>query len=146
MAPNGSAVEGLLSQYVQEYMVSSGCSARELAKRATDPKTGLKLAHTYISAIVGGEVARVPDLWRLRALANALSVDDPGGYTARLDQIKAASARQWLDLQVTSAPDDAAGAITVPVDPRLSDAARRRILRGAMALAEAEVLDLEHDI
>lgn len=138
---NGTTDEHPLSDYVRDWMSRTDLSARQLAKRAVDPLTGRQLLHTYISALAANEVPRVPDMWRLRALAAGMSsltaTVDEDEYQRRLSEIKKLAAIQWLDLGDVLQVDTGGGTwITVPVPPTLSERRRQRIIRWAKDMAE----------
>ncbi|WP_101784266.1 hypothetical protein [Nonomuraea indica] len=133
---NGTISEHPLSDYVQAYLDRTDLSARQLAKRAVDPETGQKLLHTYVSALAADEVPRVPDMWRLRALAAAMAAAglglDQGEYRRRLDEIKRLAAVQWLDLGDVLTVDTGGGTwVTVSVPATLSERRRQRLIKWA---------------
>lgn len=136
----GTTSEQPLSDYVQAYLERTGLSARELSRSSVDVESGQRLLHTYISALAAAEVPRVPDLWRLKALAAGIAKTstshDEGEYRRRLDELKRLAAIQWLDLGDVLRVDTGGGTwVTVTVPPTMSESDRETLKRWAENMA-----------
>ncbi|WP_162794724.1 hypothetical protein [Nonomuraea lactucae] len=137
---NGTTSQHPLSDYVQAYLERTELSARQLARQCVDPQTGHRLLHTYLSALAANEVPRVPDMWRLRALAAGMATDasvrDDSDYRRRLEEIKKVAAIQWLDLGDVLRVDTGGGTwVTVNVPAGLSERRRQRLIKWAEDMA-----------
>lgn len=63
-------------------------SIRTLALRSVSESTGQGLTAQWITDVLSGRVSRMPDLWRLEALAAGLEMDP--------DSVKALAISQWI--------------------------------------------------
>ncbi|MEU4234143.1 hypothetical protein AB0F17_58555 [Nonomuraea sp. NPDC026600] len=137
---NGTTSDHPLSDYVQAYLDRTKLSHRQLARQCRDPETGHGLNHTYIGALAANEVTRVPDMWRLRALAAGMKTESQADvteeYRRRLEEIKRLAAIQWLDLGDVLKVDAGGGTwITVNVPEGLSERRRQRLIKWAEDMA-----------
>ncbi|WP_405142039.1 hypothetical protein OG589_33010 [Sphaerisporangium sp. NBC_01403] len=77
-----------LSDRIREHVKDKDPSIRTLALRSVDPATGQHLTAQWITDVLSGRVPRMPDLWRLDALATGLGLDP--------DSVKAMAITQWI--------------------------------------------------
>ncbi|GAA5048360.1 hypothetical protein GCM10023259_023880 [Thermocatellispora tengchongensis] len=129
-----------LSDQVQRFMTRHDLTGRQFARYCIDPETGQSLLHGYIQDLMYGSVNRLPDMWRLRALAAGMAAVESGAdqpdYRTRLEEIKRWAAVQWLELsEVEAIPVSDGGFVTISVPPNLSEEDRRRVIRMAERLA-----------
>ncbi|NJP93953.1 hypothetical protein HCN51_31715 [Nonomuraea sp. FMUSA5-5] len=124
---NADRLAERLSDFVRDYLREHEESERGLALRATDPETGFSLQHGWINQLVKGRVSRAPELWRLRALAAAMSVP-----TAMLAEMAAA---QWLGVEVAEIRVGKEEWVAVSVPPDMTPAERARFIRMANDIA-----------
>lgn len=122
---HGDTDQNRLSQYVRAYLDEHNESIRTLAARAVDPETGFALQHGYISSLVKTQVAKAPEIWRLRALAAAMKV--PARMLAEL------AAMQWLGVEVAEVGGEDWVAVTLPAG--LSEEERQRFIAMAEDIA-----------
>ncbi|MFB4285659.1 hypothetical protein ACBJ59_61105 [Nonomuraea sp. MTCD27] len=116
-----------MSSFVRDYLHEHEESERALAVRAVDPETGFTLQHGWINQLTKGRVSRAPELWRLRALAAAMSV--PVTMLAEL------AAAQWLGIQVAEIKAGEEDWIAVTIPKGLTPAQRERFVRMAEDIA-----------
>jgi molecular chaperone DnaK (HSP70) len=117
-----------LSAYIRDYLSDRDESERALAARAVDPETGFALQHGWINQLIRARVSRAPELWRLRALAAAMSVP-----TSMLAQL---AASQWLGVEVVEIQTGEEEWVSVTVPPGMSSEERQRFVRAAEDLAQ----------
>jgi len=77
-----------LSDCIRDYVADKGMSIRTLALRSVSESTGQGLTAQWITDVLSGRVSRMPDLWRLEALAAGLEMDP--------DSVKALAISQWI--------------------------------------------------
>ncbi|MEV4293575.1 hypothetical protein [Microbispora rosea] len=77
-----------LSDCIRDYVADKGMSIRTLALRSVSGSTGQSLTAQWITDVLSGRVSRMPDLWRLEALAAGLEMDP--------DSVKALAISQWI--------------------------------------------------
>ncbi|GII80995.1 hypothetical protein Sru01_59770 [Sphaerisporangium rufum] len=77
-----------LSDSIRAHIRDKGLSIRALALRSVDPGTRQHLTAQWITDVLSGRVPRMPDLWRLNALATGLGLDP--------DTVKALAITQWI--------------------------------------------------
>jgi hypothetical protein len=77
-----------LSDRIRAHLEDTGQSIRTLALRSVDPATGRQLTAQWITDVLSGRVSRMPDAWRLDALAAGLRCDP--------DSVKAMAITQWI--------------------------------------------------
>ncbi|MFC7387151.1 hypothetical protein [Sphaerisporangium rhizosphaerae] len=77
-----------LSDCIRDHVRDKAPSIRTLALRSVDPTTGQHLTAQWITDVLSGRVPRMPDLWRLDALATGLGLDS--------DSVKAMAITQWI--------------------------------------------------
>ncbi|MEV4454821.1 hypothetical protein [Microbispora sp. NPDC049633] len=77
-----------LSDCIRDYVADKGMSIRTLALRSVSGSTGQCLTAQWITDVLSGRVSRMPDLWRLEALATGLEMDP--------DSVKALAISQWI--------------------------------------------------
>ncbi|MEV0306456.1 hypothetical protein [Nonomuraea fuscirosea] len=116
-----------LSAFVRDYLREHQESERRLADRAIDPETGLTLQHGWVNALKNGRVPRAPELWRLRALAVAMSV--PASKLAEM------AAAQWLGVEVVDVEINQDEQVAVTVPKGMPPAERARFMRMVQEMA-----------
>lgn len=131
-----------LSDYVKAYMKREDVSANRLAGRARDPETGQRILVQWLINLANAQLTdKAPEMWRLRALAAAMSTSSTGSvgsakYREQLDVIKKLTAAQWLDLtEVLDVETSSGDVVTVSVPPNLAPEARERIRQWAEQMA-----------
>ena len=77
-----------LSDCIRDYVADRGVCIRTLALRSVSGSTGQSLTAQWITDVLSGRVSRMPDLWRLEALAAGLEMDP--------DSVKALAISQWI--------------------------------------------------
>ncbi|TQS27191.1 hypothetical protein [Microbispora sp. KK1-11] len=77
-----------LSDCIRDYVADKGMSIRTLALRSVSGSSGQSLTAQWITDVLSGRVSRMPDLWRLEALAAGLEMDP--------DSVKALAISQWI--------------------------------------------------
>lgn len=138
---NGNPGRTPLSDYVRAYMARQGLSHNQLAKRGRDPESGNRILVQWLLDMVNGEVARAPELWRLRALAAALATREGGSvdlesFRRELGIIKKLAAAQWFDMPEVLEVQTADGSIiTVSVPPDLPEDKREKVREWAEDMA-----------
>lgn len=131
-----------LSDYVKAYMQREDLSANRLAGRARDPETGQRILVQWLINLTNAQLTdKAPEMWRLRALAAAMSTSPTGSldstqYREQLDIVKKLTAAQWLDLhEVLDVETSSGDIVTVSVPPNLPPEARERIRQWAEQMA-----------
>lgn len=130
----------LLGDYIQTHVDHyHGGSRNAFVRRARDPETGESLHNQWVIDLIGGKVARAPEQWRLRALAEAMaSSGDTGSkaerYRQHLGAIRRLAAAQWLGFQeLLERVDGSVAMFGVPVG--LSEEKRLMVVRWAEMMA-----------
>ena len=77
-----------LSDCIRDHIADKGISIRTLALRSVSKTTGQSLTAQWITDVLSGRVSRMPDLWRLEALATGLDREP--------DSVKALAITQWM--------------------------------------------------
>ncbi|WP_440072222.1 hypothetical protein [Streptosporangium sp. OZ121] len=81
-----------LSDHIRDYVKVKDLSIRTLALLSVDPVTGQHLTAQWITDVLSGRVPRMPDVWRLNALAVGLGLDP--------DSVKAMAITQWMGWEI----------------------------------------------
>ncbi|WP_285710859.1 hypothetical protein [Microtetraspora sp. NBRC 16547] len=77
-----------MSDSIRSHVEDKGISIRTLALRSVSRTTGQHLTAQWITDVLSGRVPRMPDVWRLDALATGLGLDP--------DSVKAMAITQWM--------------------------------------------------
>ncbi|GAA0396962.1 hypothetical protein GCM10009530_55710 [Microbispora corallina] len=85
-----------LSDCIRAHIEDQGISIRTLALRSESATTGQRLTAQWITDVLSGRVPRMPDMWRLEALAAGLGRDP--------DSVKAMAITQWIGWDVVDVP------------------------------------------
>ena len=87
-----------LSDCIRDHVRDGGLSIRMLALQSVSPTTGQNLTAQWITDVLNGRVPRMPDSWRLDALAVGLGRDP--------DSVKAMAISQWIGWDVADIQTD----------------------------------------
>ncbi|WP_067144012.1 hypothetical protein [Microtetraspora malaysiensis] len=88
-----------LSDFIRDHIRDVGLSIRTLALQSVSPTTGQNLTAQWITDVLNGRVPRMPDSWRLDALAVGLGRDP--------DSVKAMAIAQWIGWDIADIQTDA---------------------------------------
>ncbi|MEU9832240.1 hypothetical protein AB0D67_11960 [Streptosporangium sp. NPDC048047] len=115
-----------LSDRIRDHVKDKDLSIRALALRSVDPGTGQHLTAQWITDVLSGRVPRMPDLWRLNALATGLGLD--------ADSVKGMAITQWIGWEIADIPAGAGERLIFRVP---SDYTPEQCARLAESLARA---------
>ncbi|GAA0386671.1 hypothetical protein GCM10009530_42100 [Microbispora corallina] len=85
-----------LNDCIREHLEDQGISIRTLALRSMSQSTGQRLTAQWITDVLSGRVPRMPDMWRLEALAAGLGMD--------ADSLKGLAITQWIGWEIVDVP------------------------------------------
>ena len=86
-----------LSDHVRDFIQRSEMTLRALEDRCVDPVTGNQLNRTWLSSLAAGKTKKIPESWRLRALA--------AGIGTPVETLQRLTAEQWANLAPAEGPD-----------------------------------------
>ena len=129
-----------LGDYLQAHIDRYHAGSRNaFSGRARDPETGQHLLNQWISDLIQGKVARAPEQWRFRALAEAAASSGNAGskaerYRKHLSAIRRLAAAQWLGFdELLESPDESIATFRVPAG--LSEEKRMMVIQWAEMMA-----------
>ncbi|GIH73568.1 hypothetical protein [Sphaerimonospora thailandensis] len=126
-----------LSDRIRDYVADKQISIRMLALRSVSTATGQCLTAQWITDVLSGRVSRMPDLWRLEALAAGLGMDP--------DSVKALAVTQWIGWDIADVQTGVGERLIFRVPKGYTSEQRARLAEEITQMIDAVQADTERD-